>query len=314
MTSQAHEFLYIDGEKRTMMSCPDFPVGSLGITEESEPGDGVWNTTACWRKYVGTWVLEDGDLYLKKIEGRYRLNEPGLLFAHWFSGTLIVPDGELLEYVHMGFGSQYEREIHITISEGSVTDTSIIDNRAKRAEILCSWSSLLEAGLTHFQHGRVKVPAALEDAPSDPGQLSGQDVETGSTAVAAFADGVVKGFAIFGAGQSHGRHVEDLAQAGVAALGQAPPTDPGAGFVGARIQAGTGDPGVRAGQGPSCDVMGDEGRYRRPNPRNGHDPPIQVALFATAAQLLNLLVEQGNGLFQTIEDAPKDGRLRRPRA
>ncbi|WP_457894518.1 hypothetical protein [Stenotrophomonas hibiscicola] len=44
--------------------------------------------------------------------------------------------------------------------------------------------------------------------------------------------------------------------------------------------------------------MGDEGRYRRPNPRNGHDPPIQVALFATAAQLLNLLVEQGNGLFQ----------------
>ncbi|HGM7098331.1 TPA: hypothetical protein ACKQAS_002999 [Stenotrophomonas maltophilia] len=134
MTAQAHEFLYIDGEKRTMMSCPDFPVGSLGITEESEPGDGVWNTTACWRKYVGTWVLEDGDLYLKKIEGRYRLNEPGLLFAHWFSGTLIVPDGELLEYVHMGFGSQYEREIHITISEGSVTDTSIIDNRAKRAE------------------------------------------------------------------------------------------------------------------------------------------------------------------------------------
>jgi len=133
MTAQAHEFLIINGEKRTMMSCPDFPVGSLGITEEQVPSDGVWNSTACWRGYIGTWVLDDGKLFLKKLEGKYRLNDPGLLFAHWFSGTLIVPDGELLKHIHMGYASIYEHELHITIHEGIVTDTTVIDNRAKQA-------------------------------------------------------------------------------------------------------------------------------------------------------------------------------------
>jgi len=54
-----------------------------------------------------------------------------------------------------------------------------------RAEILCSQSSLLEAGLTHFQHGWVEVLAALEYTPRNPGQFSGQDVEYRRAGVAA---------------------------------------------------------------------------------------------------------------------------------
>ncbi len=64
----------------------------------------------------------------------------------------------------------------------------------RRIEILCSWSSLLEAGLTRFEHARVEIPATLEDAPRDSGQRSGQDVEAGSAAVSVVADGGVEGF------------------------------------------------------------------------------------------------------------------------
>ena len=55
----------------------------------------------------------------------------------------------------------------------------MLDFALRRVEILCLQSSLLEAGLTYFQHGWVEVLAALEYTPRNPGQLSGQNVEYG---------------------------------------------------------------------------------------------------------------------------------------
>lgn len=51
--------------------------------------------------------------------------------ADWFSGVLRVPQGELLRYVHMGFGSVYERELHISIDKGLVVSTDVILNPPK---------------------------------------------------------------------------------------------------------------------------------------------------------------------------------------
>ena len=42
-----------------------------------------------------------------------------------------MPQGELLHYVHMGFGSIYEKELHIKIEAGVVTKQRVIDNREK---------------------------------------------------------------------------------------------------------------------------------------------------------------------------------------
>ncbi len=53
---------------------------------------------------------------------------PNLVFAHWYTGTLRVPDGKLLNYIHAGFGSEYERDILIQVEEGTVTETSIREN------------------------------------------------------------------------------------------------------------------------------------------------------------------------------------------
>ena len=38
--------------------------------------------------------------------------------AKWFTGNLIIPDGDRTSYVHMGYGSQYERYIVIRVDSG----------------------------------------------------------------------------------------------------------------------------------------------------------------------------------------------------
>ena len=37
------------------------------------------------------------------------------VFAHWYSGTLRVPQGRQLRYVHMGYASTYERGLMLEI-------------------------------------------------------------------------------------------------------------------------------------------------------------------------------------------------------
>lgn len=62
---------------------------------------------------------EEPKANLKKIFPN-RFDGKGV-FADWFSGRLIVPRGELLEYVHMGYMSTYEYERVIDLENGTVT-------------------------------------------------------------------------------------------------------------------------------------------------------------------------------------------------
>jgi hypothetical protein len=56
---------------------------------------------------VGTWEVRDGQFFLVSIKGRVKLLGKEPLLADWFTGVLRVPRGEMLAYVHMGFGSVY---------------------------------------------------------------------------------------------------------------------------------------------------------------------------------------------------------------
>ena len=42
-------------------------------------------------------------------------NFPDRVFAHWYSGIICVPQGTLLKYVPMGYGSTYERDLLVEI-------------------------------------------------------------------------------------------------------------------------------------------------------------------------------------------------------
>jgi hypothetical protein len=45
-------------------------------------------------------------------------------FAEWYTGTLFVPCGRMLEYVHAAYASRFEREMRIHIEKGLVTGVS----------------------------------------------------------------------------------------------------------------------------------------------------------------------------------------------
>ena len=126
MTAQVHERLIIEGKETSMAFCPPIPDHPRIKTQET-----TVMSTACWRGYVGTWELKDSKLYLKSIKGRYKLEGDDLLFADWVSCVLRIPDGEMLHYVHMGFGSVFEFENHIKIEDGIVVQERRIDNRGK---------------------------------------------------------------------------------------------------------------------------------------------------------------------------------------
>lgn len=107
-------------------------------------------STANWRGYVATWLLQKDGLWLTSVssnglivdrrqseadaevagalDGR-PFSVDGLfpddtrpadapVFADWYSGELRIPEGEMIQYVHGGYGTTYERDRLILIERG----------------------------------------------------------------------------------------------------------------------------------------------------------------------------------------------------
>lgn len=137
-TAQMSDIVVVDGKQYGLNTNPlERYLESLG--DRAPKFDSPH--TANWRGYVATWELADDALYLRQVEG-YRTNPkpdddddtedhvltvdgmaelfPGHkeVLADWYTGALIIPDGELVDYVHMGYGSTYERYIVAIVREG----------------------------------------------------------------------------------------------------------------------------------------------------------------------------------------------------
>lgn len=139
MTAQIPERLIIDGKETAMTFCPSLPYSHPRIVEVDEAEaarDAPFVfSTACWRGYVGTWEIKEGRFFLVGLRGKYRVLGTEPLLADWFTGVLRIPKGKMLHYVHMGFGSVYEQELHIKIEDGMVVASRVIDNRGKRFNV-----------------------------------------------------------------------------------------------------------------------------------------------------------------------------------
>lgn len=147
MTAQIHENLILDGEETSIAFCPPLPLGHPRLIEaddaEAARDDPFVFSTACWRRYVGTWEIKEGRFFLVSVRGKYRLLGPDPLFADWFTGVLRIPKGKMLHYVHMGFASVYEQEVHIKIENGVVVASRVIDNRGKQVDTWdLAWKNL----------------------------------------------------------------------------------------------------------------------------------------------------------------------------
>ena len=108
-------------------------------------------STACWRGYVASWLIEDDKLYLIDLKAyllKEKFRNDGVckndcievrldylfpnqdkVFADWFSGLLRIPHGKLIRYVHMGYGSIYEKELYLRFVNGKYVSFREVDNK-----------------------------------------------------------------------------------------------------------------------------------------------------------------------------------------
>lgn len=144
MTAQLSDALEYRGERLRLTT---LPLGSYWKISAAHPQNdtleqrefadmGTW----CWRRHTAQWKIEQDHLYLVAIHATFEdgakvtLEDffpgyPERVFAHWFSGELHCPRGELLRYVHAGFASRYAEELVIEVERGVVRGQRVQDNR-----------------------------------------------------------------------------------------------------------------------------------------------------------------------------------------
>jgi hypothetical protein len=137
MTAQIPERMTIDGRPRAMCSEPlSSYFALLGAQPRFES-----TCTALWRGYVGHWELIDRRLYLVRVDGRLEEGSeaslatffpkyPQRVFAHWYTGTLRIPEGRELThgqmaYPHAGNASVRERDQLILVVRGVAVDVDV---------------------------------------------------------------------------------------------------------------------------------------------------------------------------------------------
>jgi hypothetical protein len=139
MTAQIAEKLRYRGEEMPMCTEPLEAYFESGVPRPRFRA----TSTALWRGYVGTWEVVDNRLYLVGLRGELEDGTPvslGTLFpdasrvlAHWYSGTLRMPFGRELEYVHAGYASRFERDLFLKLDRGLVQSRWIQRNGLAKA-------------------------------------------------------------------------------------------------------------------------------------------------------------------------------------
>ena len=156
MTAQVMESLIYKGEKLHMCATPlDIYLSQNGIRFQSE-------STANWRGYMGYWEIKGSDelgyrLYLVKLSACLTYSEhvgldylfpefPNGVFAHWFTGEVRCPRGQLLRYVHGGYGSTYEEDLFLSFKKGVLQGTRLVKNEPPPPRSEVDYPSFLRRG------------------------------------------------------------------------------------------------------------------------------------------------------------------------
>lgn len=135
-TAQIPDRIVIDGQDYALNTNPLTP--RLDASGWLPPKEAMVSS-ANWRGYTASWEIADGRLVLRDATILVAGEEPGdytpksilgdvfpsteaPVVADWYSGALIIPDGERTKYVHMGYGSSYERYQVLRIAAGRVVE------------------------------------------------------------------------------------------------------------------------------------------------------------------------------------------------
>jgi hypothetical protein len=132
MTAQASDAIRIGGRELALYSLPLDNWFALAGTAPPFSG----RSSDLWRGYIATWEVTGDRLYLVEVNGSLpdgresTLGDlfpgfPERVFAHWYSGTLRIPQGEEMTYFHGGFGYIHESMLCIDVREGVVVGRSL---------------------------------------------------------------------------------------------------------------------------------------------------------------------------------------------
>ncbi|WP_444898098.1 hypothetical protein [Microbulbifer sp. SSSA005] len=134
-TAQRPDIIIID-DKELRLNTNPLESYLKGINWKPPEEAAIWSSN--WRGYVASWEIKDKHLLLSDItielnsdshEDRKRKSILNEIFpaktevvAEWYSGVLIVPDGEMTNYIHMGYASTYEAYQILRINNGVVIE------------------------------------------------------------------------------------------------------------------------------------------------------------------------------------------------
>lgn len=144
-TAQVSDTIFYKGKKYSLHTNP---MKAFFEKHPDKKPDGGVMSSANWRGYIATFTIMNQTMQLRDIgiqiriekekseypyEWKSVLNElvpkGETLTIDWFTGILVLPDGELVRYVHMGYGSTYENYILLEVKSGKVTGKREFDHK-----------------------------------------------------------------------------------------------------------------------------------------------------------------------------------------
>jgi hypothetical protein len=142
-TAQYPDRILFDGKEYSLHSNP--LESYFEKNPDKRPNGGVMST-ALWRGYVATFEVRDSQLFVKDIQIQYwdttdKKNhdtkwksvmtevfpDQKNLKVDWLTGLLVLPFGEIVNYVHMGYGSTYEKYFLLEIDKGNFIKSKYFD-------------------------------------------------------------------------------------------------------------------------------------------------------------------------------------------
>lgn len=101
-----------------------FRLGRLDLRKQLKEGKITPQQNGHMLKILEKDFFEEIDLSLKSI-----FNSENRIFADWYTGEITCPYGEIIQYIHMGYGSIYSNKLIFNIIEGVVIDVKDITNQ-----------------------------------------------------------------------------------------------------------------------------------------------------------------------------------------
>ena len=136
MTAQVGDVISYLGETFSLHSNPLEQYFEAGhqrpkcLAEEIE-----YTFTANWRGYIAEWTIDNDILFMNNITGPKGKVSRAMseLFpdaqppieASWHTGKLRIPSGEMLQYVHTGYSTRFEKEIILHVKNRRVVKKKI---------------------------------------------------------------------------------------------------------------------------------------------------------------------------------------------